>query len=271
MQAQINRIILSRKGFDSQYGKIPSPIFPDGTLFSFPIPDDEKGVQTYEDLYCKSAGKSVAQLLNDLTGESFKQSRCHFDPDINRDTIIRTDKWKALFGQSGPAQGHLQNNGVGINDIFLFFGRFRPVEEKNKKWQFIKGTKDKHLIFGYLQVGKIINLFKGEETLPWMAYHPHVNNDAVNNTLYVASNNLSFFPELEGANILKYDVKRVLTKDGFSASRWDLPKDIFGNIHISYHSPKSWKNGYFQSAAKGQEFIITASKKVIDWAVRTLK
>jgi len=33
------KIILSRKGFDSSLGKIPSPIFPSGELCSLPIPE----------------------------------------------------------------------------------------------------------------------------------------------------------------------------------------------------------------------------------------
>ena len=36
------KIILSRKGFDSSNGGIPSPIMPDGTLISMPIPAKEK-------------------------------------------------------------------------------------------------------------------------------------------------------------------------------------------------------------------------------------
>lgn len=32
------KIILSRKGFDSSYGGYPSPILPDGSLLSIPIP-----------------------------------------------------------------------------------------------------------------------------------------------------------------------------------------------------------------------------------------
>jgi hypothetical protein len=32
------RIILSRKGFDSEFGKVSSPILPDNTLLSLPIP-----------------------------------------------------------------------------------------------------------------------------------------------------------------------------------------------------------------------------------------
>jgi len=33
------KLILSRKGFDSTYGGYPSPILPDGTLLSLPIPN----------------------------------------------------------------------------------------------------------------------------------------------------------------------------------------------------------------------------------------
>ena len=44
------KVILSRKGFDSSNGGIPSPILPDGTLLSFPIPacSDEL---TFAELY----------------------------------------------------------------------------------------------------------------------------------------------------------------------------------------------------------------------------
>jgi len=37
-----NKIILSRKGFDSANGGMASPIFPDGRLISLPIPEDPK-------------------------------------------------------------------------------------------------------------------------------------------------------------------------------------------------------------------------------------
>jgi len=35
------KFILSRKGFDSKSGGYPSPIFPDGSLISLPIPAHE--------------------------------------------------------------------------------------------------------------------------------------------------------------------------------------------------------------------------------------
>jgi len=45
------KVILSRKGFDSSNGGCPSPIMPDGTLLSMPIPSDDK--DSYDDLsYC---------------------------------------------------------------------------------------------------------------------------------------------------------------------------------------------------------------------------
>jgi len=33
------KIIFSKKGFDTSFGKKPSPIFPDGSMISLPIPD----------------------------------------------------------------------------------------------------------------------------------------------------------------------------------------------------------------------------------------
>ncbi len=47
------QIILSRKGFDSASGGGPSPILPDGTLLSLPIPEDTDflgGAVPYADL-----------------------------------------------------------------------------------------------------------------------------------------------------------------------------------------------------------------------------
>ena len=45
------KVILSRKGFDSSNGGCPSPILPDGTLLSLPIPTDDR--DKYEDLSWK--------------------------------------------------------------------------------------------------------------------------------------------------------------------------------------------------------------------------
>lgn len=45
------KVVLSRKGMDSRAGGIPSPILPDGTLLSLPIPNEKSGVPYQQRLY----------------------------------------------------------------------------------------------------------------------------------------------------------------------------------------------------------------------------
>ena len=47
------KVILSRKGMDSESGRVASPILPDGTLLSLPIPD-RKSKKKYEDIKDKT-------------------------------------------------------------------------------------------------------------------------------------------------------------------------------------------------------------------------
>jgi hypothetical protein len=51
------KIILSRKGFDSSSGGVPSPIFSDGDMLSLPIPDRASTVK-----YDEIAGNSWATV-----------------------------------------------------------------------------------------------------------------------------------------------------------------------------------------------------------------
>ena len=55
-----------------------------------------------------------------------------------------------------------------------------------------------------------------------------------------------------------------LTKEGQTRSRWLLP-EYFRNYKISYHSENSWKDDYFQSAAKGQEFVVDGDENLEKW------
>ena len=56
------KIIISRKGFDSKFGGTASPILPDGTMLSFPIPD-EQGI-SYNSI--KYDGKTYMDLWQEL-------------------------------------------------------------------------------------------------------------------------------------------------------------------------------------------------------------
>jgi len=53
------KVILSRKGMDSESGVMPSPILPDGTLLSLPIPD-RKSNKRYEDLEYR--GQNIKEI-----------------------------------------------------------------------------------------------------------------------------------------------------------------------------------------------------------------
>ena len=75
------------------------------------------------------------------------------------------------------------------------------------------------------------------------------------------SETLSSLPEYKGCGTFKYSEKIVLTKEGQTRSRWLLP-ECFRNYKISYHSENSWKDDYFQSAAKGQEFVVDGDENL---------
>ena len=83
---------------------------------------------------------------------------------------------------------------------------------------------------------------------------------------------LSWDGNKPGADCLKYKPELVLTKEGLSCSRWQLP-DFLKEANISYHSGNSWKDGYFQSVAKGQEFVIETEQKYLlqNWANDLIK
>lgn len=259
------KIILSRKGFDSQNGKMPSPIMPDGTLLSLPIPSKEDTIRYTELNY---NGKSYYEIINELNPRTVIKEKwnCHLDPDIRRDALLGRKNWKPAFGQVDTAQTHLSNMKVGKGDLFLFFGWFRETEEDFEgKLKFKTKVPGRHILYGYLHVDEVISKHKG---LSKVGNHPHSHsryNGRINNSIYVASETLPFAKSLPGAGCLKYSSKLVLSKEGLSRSKWKL-MDFFKDVSISYHSRDSFSNGYFQSAAIGQEFVIEENSNVTKWA-----
>ncbi|HEC69559.1 MAG TPA: hypothetical protein ENI31_04685 [Candidatus Omnitrophica bacterium] len=129
--------------------------------------------------------------------------------------------------------------------------------------------RGKHIIFGYLQIGKILKVNEKTRLPQWMLYHPHATEERRkirNNTIYIARKKLSWNSKLPGAYFFRYSKNLVLTKDGSARSYWKLPT-FFRNLKISYHSNSSWRNdGTFKSVERGQEFIIEEDKRVEEWA-----
>lgn len=267
------KIILSRKGFDSSAGGQPSPILPDGTLLSLPIPDTVRTADTYSSISWK--GKSYYEIIEELKPRTKiqKDDYCHLDPDLRENVKSRPNGWTPAFGQMGAALSALRNNSVGIGDLFLFFGWFKETEYTKGKLRYKKGAPNIHVIFGYLQVG---NIYEKEELVPnTLIEHPHMqesydeNWEKHNNIIITPSKNLSFMPDKKGADVLNFRKDRVLTNEGFSRGRWNLP-DCFKDVKIAYN-PNPWKDGYFQSAGRGQEFIMNSTPQIIDWAKNIIK
>jgi hypothetical protein len=96
------KIILSRKGFDSASGGVPSPIFPDGTMMSLPIPDRLSGI-AYKDV-AGNCWLSMGEAVSQLAG--FPEThRAHLDPDLVAESLPREKGWRPIFGQCDAAEG----------------------------------------------------------------------------------------------------------------------------------------------------------------------
>ena len=261
------KIILSRKGFDSANGGCPSPIMPDGTLLSMPIPSqDDTG---YEDLYFN--GTSYAELLRQLNPKKAYDT-CHLDPDLRenlRKTPVRG--WKPAFGQIGAAQGLLANAKVEAGDVFLFFGWFHQAEQVEGRYRFVRKnpndfyrSADLHMIYGYLQIGGIIT---DQSRIASYGWHPHASAErfqAANNTLYVPTDRLSFLPDRKGYGVLDYREDRVLTMKGQNRGTWKeqdflLPCHVYGN-----RKNAAKDNGLYYSGI-WQELVVLESDGLIDW------
>jgi len=258
------KIILSRKGFDSSAGKQANPIMPDGTLLSMPIPEEEDA-DMYSLLHWN--GMSYYDIIHSLNPKThlLPDSKCHLDPDLRRDVKERHDSWKPAFGQMSTSLSHLRNQAVSTGDIFLFFGWFRETEIKGGNLKYKKGGLDAHIIYGYMQIGKIIE--RKEDTPKWLKEHPHFSyNQSWNinkNAIFLPTEKLSILPFMSGSGTLNYRRNRVLTKNGFSRRYWDLPL-FFKEVNISYNV-KSWQQDIFKSAGRGQEFVMEATPDIINW------
>lgn len=255
------RIILSRKGFDSGNGGIPSPIMPDGTLLSMPIPSEDGNVTYHDIIYQGKTYYDIIQQLSPAVAQRIENSKCHVDPDLECH-YPNMAGWKPAFGQCGMSQCHLKNNDVGVGDIFLFYGWFRQTEyDASGKLRFVKSgadeTPDRHIIYGYMEIGDVITEQAViDREYPW---HPHAGRTMPDNVLYVPKDRFSLDEQKKGYGLLKNTSIRQLTKSGHKRSEWALP-DCLRDAEITFHEGNSygWVKGadYFRSARIGQEFII---------------
>ena len=255
------RIILSRKGFDSSYGGCASPILPDGTMLSMPIPS-EGDVCGFDEIHF--AGKSYSEIWRELKSTGVHSARCHLDPDIRTGIRDNPKDWVPAFGQVDQAETHLEHFNIKQGDLFLFFGWFRETEYRGDQLCYRRDAPDIQAVYGYLQVGEILR-GRDADRCYW---HPHANSSKPNNTIYVASSRLRFEgndTNRPGSGTLMFSESKILTAPGMNRSRWRL-NGIFGEIPLSYHYTGRVKEGYFDSVKRGQEFVFDEDPRVTEWA-----
>ena len=232
------KIVFSRKGFDSGSGGAPSPII-DGRPVSIPIPVQDRSETTYGEL-------GLGSIVQRATGGRLTAAElCHDDPMF--------ESGRCAFGQTGAAQSHLANQGVGIGDVFLFFGLFSRPD----------GGDRHHRIFGYLDVTHVTKPgptpTPSDQPIGFRRRHAHtIGTWNENNTIYSGPGDTA---------AADHPGLRLSLPDG-PVSHWAVPSWL-RDTGLTYHrNPNRWEsNGILRSVARGQEFVadITGSPEAARW------
>jgi hypothetical protein len=272
-------IIFSRKGFDDQYGGIPSVVWPNSReMLSFPIPvkfRDKLPEQGYRAEELSFKGHKLNNLLSDLSYNRDKHgNNFHFDPMIQ--SLLPEKPPVGAFGQSGSALGHLKNNHISQGDVFLFFGTFCEYYFENKKLKRYQMMHPFHAIWGFLEVDSCNDIDPSQsdaedevlKVYPYLKNHPHIQNRQIyksNNTIYIGKNFDTF----------RYDESLRLSKNNFKKSIWELPK-VFNGVDISYIKPSKVQKDPPQidldTPGKGQEFVLKdPNDGILEWLYSNLE
>lgn len=261
------KVIFSRKGFDGASGGVPSPIV-DGVPISLPIPSDLEHTH-FDDLK-----DPIPRMVSDLTRNRITAaSYCHLDPDIDHSSFRRgrSAGWRGALGQIGTSQGHLERQGIGPGDLFLFWGLFQHVTKAGNKWRYVGNPM--HLLFGWLQIAEVHHVGnQGAQLLsrhPWLRDHAHTRpgwerwstHEKSNNTIYIADERLTALPGamLPGYGTLKRGFV-LSAPDEVRKSIWYVPDWLHptkGGCGMSYHNATNrWlSQNKVQTVGRGQEFV----------------
>ncbi len=230
------RIIFSRKGIDSKTEPCtkPSPEFSDGTFVSIPIPYGHSPVRY--DQIASVRGDNMGTLVSSLMNAP-SDGCAHLDPDLFRASRQnRHPEWRPAFGQNNGPLSHLKDQGVTDGDLFLFYGRFQPVDGSPLRYRRHPDFKngDFQAVWGWLRVGECIDLDR--ETVPaGNADHPHAHGSyRGGNMLFIAAGRLGL-PSLSsapGGGVLPR--LRPLTHSGAAAATWTFDKSALTKHRQEY-------------------------------------
>lgn len=246
------KVVLSKKGFDSQYGKKPSVILVEDNnrMISFPIPIDstrESGIGV--DLL-NVLGYSLKNIFEDLSIDTTYNH--HVDPAI-QGMVPEID---GTFGQSGAALGHLRKQKVGSGDLFLFYGTFSFAGRDTDNHLKYLPVHPFHAIWGYLKVDEVLEDMDrvNDPEYARLQIHPHfINRDKQG---YKSGNSIFIGHDF---GVFRFSEILRLTKLGYNKTYWELPH-FFKNINISCNGNsakhKETSVGFeIQVPSKSQEFV----------------
>ena len=126
---------------------------------------------------------------------------------------------------------------------------------------------DLQVIWGYLQVGKILSTSEEQKELWW---HPHSIEERRKNStnrIFIASETLSFDKTKLGAGLLLFDKKRVLTQENANKATWKI-NEVYDPMHIEgnrKNSAKDPETGIYY-AGIWQEIGLHESDECTKWA-----
>lgn len=249
------KLIFSRKGSDTSYGKRASPVAADGAMVSVPIPEDgfAHGI-TYE---------SICGLPAGLSGLA------HLDPDLRQQALPRQPGWRPSFGQCDGALTHLLHQGVGVGDLFLFYGWFKGASLP---------ARGSHIIWGWMQVGEMHWPEAG--VLPdWLTYHPHAApalKHHSRNAIFSAADRLTWpgVEGLPGAGVFDHYNARLRLSAGERMSQWSVPSFLIPaddhSVTISRHRKRHFCDlgdgtARLSTTSPGQEYVIDISRVPLAW------
>ena len=270
------KIILSRKGIDSSFGKVSNLIVNDTDFLMFPIPDIQDKA-TYKDIKAYDAIWEKLYKNPKYYEELSPDKHCHIDPNIQN--FLNEPNFLGSLGQVDGAQTQLEGQDISKDKIkegiiFIFWGLFSKANENNTEFEFSNHFKNRHVIFGYLEVGDIIHTNgltskarnEYEIKYPWLTSHPHWNNekykDRVNNTIYIAKEN--------GYGLFKFNEKLILSAPHSCAcSNWTV-KELANCEFTNYKDLVFNDDGEIIMPSRGQEFVLD-DPKATKWAKSLIK
>lgn len=291
------KIVLSRKGFDSSFGGVASPVFTEDERFlSLPIPlnrPEETRKLGYKISYhdLNLYGHNYGQLVEDLSrNKGTRRLRAdalvRLGLDLLKDVYPDRDQdWRPLFGQLGSAQGHLSKQGIGRGDIFLFFGLYNWVRKEKGLYSYEKNEQAFHMLWGWFQIDDVIDLDKPDNKIQaWMKYHPYFYMpDVKRKALYLGSQDLTIGQKVMikggGVGIFdKYRQELQLSRKGSArCTDWLVPAFLYNEDKTklpTYHQdPARWRkegDRYNLTAVSiGQEFVFDSEDHLgaTDWIV----